>query len=288
MYKQNKSISVVIVTYNSESDIFDCINSIYKYNDIGDALEIIVVDNDSVGVDDMFSIIRIRFGKDIILIKNDKNGGYGQGNNLGIKNASAPVIMIINPDVRLIQPLFKKATETFGKNKVAMLGMTQLLSENIKAASFVFATKYRSALTQLVEKVCLKLDLFIPFKMCFAGACFFINKKIFEEIGLFDESIFMYCEERDVYFRIKNKGIILYDNKLRYLHLVAERSLSLNTIKNIYTSKLRLCNKYNFNTHKLKRIEKNLARYHIVLGFIKHDKIYKQIHKEWLRYLKEH
>ena len=41
----HKRVSVIIVTYNSEKHIYDCLSSIYRYNDIGDLLEVIIVDN---------------------------------------------------------------------------------------------------------------------------------------------------------------------------------------------------------------------------------------------------
>ena len=40
-----KILSIIIVSYNAVSDLNNCINSIKKYNDIGDKLEIIVSDN---------------------------------------------------------------------------------------------------------------------------------------------------------------------------------------------------------------------------------------------------
>ena len=43
-------ISVIIVTYHSEKIIYECINSLLKYNDIGDKLEIIVIDNSPIDI----------------------------------------------------------------------------------------------------------------------------------------------------------------------------------------------------------------------------------------------
>ena len=51
LYIMQKKISIVIVTYNSDNHISDCLESIFKYNDIGDALEIIIVDNMSKNTD---------------------------------------------------------------------------------------------------------------------------------------------------------------------------------------------------------------------------------------------
>ncbi len=101
-----KKISTVIVTYNSEAHIYDCLDSLFKYNDIGDDLEVIVVDNCSQKFTDMKDRIENKYAKSVTVISNLCNGGYGQGNNVGIKASHAPIIMIMNPDVRLVMPVF--------------------------------------------------------------------------------------------------------------------------------------------------------------------------------------
>ncbi len=107
-----KDLSIIIVTYNSEKDIYDCLSSIYQYNDIGERLEIIVVDNNSHYFNTMKSKIQEQYGKAITIINNKSNGGYGQGNNVGIRMATAPIVAIMNPDVRLIMPIFKDVLRT--------------------------------------------------------------------------------------------------------------------------------------------------------------------------------
>lgn len=104
-----KKVSIIIVTYNSEKDIYDCITSIIENSDISLAeIELVVVDNNSRGCDTMFKKLKTLWGEDIVLIKNSSNGGYGQGNNMGIRQSSAPVVLVMNPDVRLVCPIFKK------------------------------------------------------------------------------------------------------------------------------------------------------------------------------------
>ena len=73
-----KKLSLIILTYNSEKDIYDCLDSVYKYNDIGDYLEIIVVDNNSDNYIQMKKNIKTQY-PDVQIIANHKNGGYGQG-----------------------------------------------------------------------------------------------------------------------------------------------------------------------------------------------------------------
>ena len=72
-----KKVSIIIVTYNSEKDIYDCINSIIENSDIPLAeIELVVVDNNSTDCDTMFNKLKTLWGEDIILIKNSSNGGY--------------------------------------------------------------------------------------------------------------------------------------------------------------------------------------------------------------------
>ena len=109
-----KRLSIIIVTYNSEADIYDCIGSIKHHADIPlDEIELVVVDNGSSRVDEMFAALRVTWGDDITLLRNTHNGGYGQGNNIGIRHSTAPVIMIMNPDVRLMCPCFAKPLTAF-------------------------------------------------------------------------------------------------------------------------------------------------------------------------------
>lgn len=221
-----KKISIIIVTYNSENHIYDCLESIHKYNDIGDELEIIIVDNMSKEVDSMFSEINNRFGQKIILIKNDRNGGYGQGNNIGVKKASGSIIMIMNPDVRLIQPLFKRTINHFQNSKVVMLGMVQMVSAQKRGLSFMSKLDTNPILSIFETIIFNKILLYNSNRMYFSGASFFIRKNEFENIGMFQEDVFMYGEENDLHHRLINKKsnmLIVFDRHMRYLHMVDDR-----------------------------------------------------------------
>lgn len=225
-----KRITIIIVTYNSDFHIYDCLESIYKHNDIDEELEIIVVDNNSTNVDFTFQQIIERFGSKIILIKNNKNGGYGQGNNIGVKYASAEIIMILNPDVRLVEPIFKSVILSFEKVNVVMVGLQQNYTIEKRGLSFLFID---NSITGVFEgKLYNLLNLYVQKKMCISGSCFFIRKSSFLEVGMFDENIFMYGEELDLHNRLLQKNesaVILYDKSIKYLHLVSEREHSLSS-----------------------------------------------------------
>ena len=235
-----KRLSVIIVTYHSEHDIFDCLQSIREYCDIPhEELEIIIVEN-SPEYEPMFKKIKQQYGNEIILIHNTHNGGYGQGNNVGIRQASSPIIMIMNPDVRMCEPIFKTALESFTNNKeLCIYGLKQMLSERIKSPlSFDCSRRMNGYLIPFIASFCNKYDFFIPSLMYVAGACFFVNKEKFESIGLFNEDIFMYGEEDDIHDRLRKSfgSHFVYNSRLRYIHQTLDRPMSLDTEKKMVES----------------------------------------------------
>lgn len=227
-----KRLSIIIVTYNSEKDIFDCISSIKQWSDIPfDELELIIVDNNSRNTDSIFEQLRLLYGNDIVLVKNTQNGGYGQGNNMGIRRATAPVILIMNPDVRMMEPVFKTALDAFDHWKdLSIYGMKQMLSATVPSNnSFCCAYTVNGYLQTIMTSIGNRFDYYLPRYMHFSGSCFFIRKEMFEQVGLFDETIFMYGEEEDIHYRMRKSGFkqMIYNPKLHYIHLTKEREPNL-------------------------------------------------------------
>lgn len=87
-------LSIIIVNYKSKAKLINCLESITRTATDGLVYEIIVVDNNS---GDDLSDIPKRW-PDIKMIESSKNLGMGGGNNLGIEAASAPFVLVLNPD----------------------------------------------------------------------------------------------------------------------------------------------------------------------------------------------
>ncbi len=235
-----KRAAIVIVTYNSEADIHDCIKSIEAHSDLPKKdLELIIVDNNSRNADAMFAGIKRLWGEDVILIKNTLNGGYGQGNNLGIRAATAPVVMIMNPDVRLFEPVFARALSRFESNeKIGLLGMVQMYSETRRSNhSFCPAWLVNGYLLLALYAVCNRRDWYLPRWMYVHGSCFFVRKEMFLQAGGFDETNFLYGEEEDLHFRMKRlfgARCFAFDKALHYIHLASERQPSADYEKRLF------------------------------------------------------
>jgi len=226
-----KRLSVIIVTYNSLGDIFECLDSVFRFMDIPqDELEVIVVENNSPQGDEMISGIANKYGDKVITVRNDRNGGYGQGNNVGIRMAHAPIILVMNPDVRLAEPVFGEALKVFEKPDTCMYGIKQYNSFTNKSNNSILVSfRVNGYLRSLLMPVLNRLDLYFPRFMYFSGSFFFVRKEMFESVGLFDESVFMYAEEEDIHFRLtKSFGPHhVYNPKRHYVHLTYNRNETL-------------------------------------------------------------
>lgn len=227
-----KRLSVVIVTYNSLGDIFECLDSVFGFSDIPhDELEVIVVENNSPQGDEMISGITCRYGDKVVTVRNDRNGGYGQGNNVGIRMAHAPVILVMNPDVRLAEPVFCEALKAFENPAICMYGIKQYNSYTNKSHnSIIVSSRVNGYLRTLLMPLFNRLDLYFAGFMYFSGSFFFVRKEMFESVGLFDESVFMYAEEEDIHFRLTKRfgPHHVYNPKRHYVHLSYNRKETLN------------------------------------------------------------
>lgn len=281
-----KKISIIIVTYNSESHIYDCLNSIFLNNDIGDQLEVIIVDNNSKRVDEMFNCIRFKYKNNICLLKNSDNGGYGQGNNIGIEYSTAPYFMIMNPDVRLSKPIFKNALQAFSNSNIAMLGIKQLLTNGKTGISYSVKA-YSDPLFQILGTVISNRLGYYSFKnMYLCGACFFMRKDIFIEIGSFDEKMFLYGEENDLHYRLRKLRPdlkIAFEKDLNYIHLSDDRSLSIDTMFRMLNSNLYFCKKNGLKDSLFLKREIKRAKFFRLIEKIKNRTSNYNFYSDWIK-----
>ncbi len=254
-----KKITVIIVTYNSQKDIYDCLEALYRCNDIGDQLEVIVVDNHSKGAEAMFGRISREY-PGVLLISNPENLGYGHGNNIGIRNAHAPYMVIMNPDVRLVEPIFAALWAAFEQKQADLIGMRQCERADRPGQSFLML--YPSCFNLFLHKFCTRTDLFLKRKFCFSGACFAFRKESLEAIGLFDEKIFLYGEERYIHLQLLKMGRsrIYYHPEWRYIHPVHERAFSEREVRQGLRSYQYTLRKMGLNCNKRLRKFRNMYR----------------------------
>ena len=247
---KQKDLSVIIVSYNCLPLIKQCVDSIDMYNDIGESLEVIVVDNSSD--DETMEWLRNE-RPDIISIANE-NKGFGHGNNVGADASRGRYLLFLNPDTILIEPVFRYAIDKFESDpKLGMFGVRLLDSEQKRNHSFLLRWVPGMLRTKMND-ILVALDIFIPSKMFTLGADIFIRKDLFYEAGCFDDSFFMYCEEADLTNRVNRSGMKnRFFRDKRIIHLEGKTQASpdmLRTYKRLTESRKHYCSKYGLDFQK--------------------------------------
>ncbi|MGL4404932.1 MAG: glycosyltransferase family 2 protein [Notoacmeibacter sp.] len=187
--------SIVLVTFNSAHVIAEAIKSIAPDN------QIIVVDN---GSQDQSLQISKALGAETISV--GRNIGFGSACNLGAKRATAEVLLFLNPDARLdSKALIKLQKAMQSLPEYAAFGLNIITD----GRSF-----FRTSTRLLKSRWLVRTSQ--PNADCdtemLSGAAFAIRKSVFDELGGFDEKIFLYFEDDDFCARLVKAGF-----RLRFL-----------------------------------------------------------------------
>lgn len=249
-----RDVSVIIPSFNTRDITRDCLTSLIasmRSSSRDLSYEIIVVDNaSSDGSADMLKDFakshadaRISF----IPVFNTENVGYSKGNNIGLSRASGAYILYLNSDVVVDHVDFAALVGKM-EQEPTVGGLTvrvNLPDGAIDPASHRgFPTIWRS-MTYLtgLERTLGKIDIFKkPFGGyhllhlnldtehdidAATGAFFMTRKMILDRLGGFDEDYFMYGEDLDLCYRIREIGYrIVYMPEYRITHLKYKSGLS--------------------------------------------------------------
>jgi N-acetylglucosaminyl-diphospho-decaprenol L-rhamnosyltransferase len=238
-------LAIIIVNYRTPQLLRDCLDSIYASE--GDfTYAVCVIDNCSR--DNSCSMVETEFPQ-VKLIASDINGGYPYANNLGLRafgfqepgeppadNGSLPrYVLLLNPDTRLpptalnemrayldthldtgiagprlVQQdgsLDKACRRSFPSPMVSfyhIIGLSRLFPQSKRFARYNM-TYLDPALSTEVDSV--------------NGAFMMVRREAIQQVGLLDETIFMYADDLDWAFRIKQaRWKVYYKADVQVLH----------------------------------------------------------------------
>ena len=220
-----KKISIVIVSYNVRYYIVQCIESVRRAIAGLDA-EIIVVDNHSK--DDTVAFLRENF-PDVRLMASQSNLGFSRGNNMAIREAQGEYILLLNPDTvvgeRVLQEAvsFMDAHPEAGGAGVQMLnvdGTCALESRRALPTPWVSFMKMMGS-TERYYMSHLSWDSPQQIEII-SGAFCLLRRKALDQIGLLDETFFMYGEDIDMSYRLLKGGWQNWYLPLQILHYKGE------------------------------------------------------------------
>jgi len=223
------NLSICIVNWNSIEYITKCLDSVEAYSE-SLQIEVIVVDNHSS--DNSVEVLEQDY-PEVQLIKNDENHGFGRASNQAIYKSRGKYILILNPDIRLVEPCFKDMIKVIEEKQDAGCVSCRLINQNGKFQDnyfYSFPNAYNEFfreglfLDKIIRKSNPELNNLPVTKLHWAtGACMLFKNEVLKKLKGFDEQFFMYSEDIDLCYRLQSIGYHVYglNTHKMYHHLGA-------------------------------------------------------------------
>jgi GT2 family glycosyltransferase len=217
----NVEIAAILVNYNAGAELRDALHSVASELS-GRRWEAVVVDNHSV---DGSEIIASEFAPHVRLVRNDENVGFGRAVNQGIAATTAPLLLIMNPDCRLVRgALVALEKELCAHADCAIVG-PQILDPggavqgsargdpDMWTGLFGRTTLLRKVMPTLAvsrrnvigPEVVRNGDRSVSVDWL-SGACMLTRRAALQEARGFDERYFLYWEDADLCRRLRTLG----------------------------------------------------------------------------------
>ncbi|MFT7611538.1 MAG: GT2 family glycosyltransferase [Parvicellaceae bacterium] len=228
-------LSVIIVNYNVEYFLEQCINAAQKAL-LKTSGEIIVVDNNSI--DRSVEMVQQKF-PEILLIANKENTGFSMANNQAMRIAKGEYVLLLNPDTVVEEDTFFKCVEFMDQHPdagglgVKMIdGMGRFLPESKRGLPTPWVAFYKIFGLSTIFNKSKKfgkyhlsyLDMDETHEVeILSGAYMMMRKSALDKVGLLDEDFFMYGEDIDLSYRIIKGGYKnYYFHDTRIIHYKGE------------------------------------------------------------------
>lgn len=244
----NIPLTIIIVTFNSEKYISNCLENTIK--NIPKNWKIVIVDNNSS--DNTRKIINHRYGDNthLKLYVLDTNQGFAKAVNFGIsKSEKSGYYLLLNPDVVPNKNSFIPLLKCCKKMKSGICGGTTINEDGQESGSYFRLPNLQVGMFDLTNFR--KIDIFDRWHKyfyyqdksfqkninCFdvdvvTGGYMLIKSDTIENIGLFDERFFMYLEDVDYCKRAKDKNVnVIHCRDSNVLHYSGKSSQNADGIK---------------------------------------------------------
>lgn len=234
-----ETLSIIIVTFNSENQIVKCISSILKSKLENFKYKINIIDNNSV--DSTVNVVKNNFDKEIAnkkicLILSKKNLGFATAVNKGIKEKKSDYYLLINPDIFVKETTIDTVLGCSKINKSHITGVITINENGNKTGSFFrfpnlmvgifdFTNFRKLSINDYWHKYFYYLDK-KNFKNqnskivdIVTGGFMLIKSEVIKGVGYFDQRFFMYLEDVDYCYRAKKAGYVIAVCNEEVVHL---------------------------------------------------------------------
>ncbi|MBK8846731.1 MAG: glycosyltransferase family 2 protein [Bacteroidetes bacterium] len=231
--------AIVILNYNTV-DYFDKFlpRVIQTCEGIAD---VIVADNASS--DNSVSHVKSHYPQVKVLCSN-QNYGFAGGYNFFLKGLEYEYIVLLNTDVEVTDNWLQPMLQLIEQNKQVAAVQPKILSHNNKsdfefagaAGGFIDKYGFPFCCGRIFETVETDHGQYDKNREIFwaTGACMLIRKKLFDQLGGFDQDFFAHMEEIDLCWRMQNAGYQIYYCSASTVYHVGGGTLAVGTPHKTY------------------------------------------------------
>ena len=221
-----KKLLVIIVSYNVKYYVEQCIVSVQRAaSDIDH--EIYVIDNHSH--DGTVNYLTRRFGQAITIIDSHHNLGFARANNIAIRQTQSEYVLLLNPDTFIAEDCLTEVLAFMdGHPDAGAAGVMMHNGDGSRARESRrgLPTPWVSLLkmTGFSDRYYLShLPWDEPGRIqVVSGAFCMLRREVLDQVGLLDESFFMYGEDIDLSYRILKGGFDVWYVPARIVHYKGE------------------------------------------------------------------
>ena len=214
-------VSIVILNYNGLRFVKKCLESALKTD--YDNFEVIFIDNAST--DGSFEYVQKEFSHDhrLRIIRNQKNMGFAEGNNIGAETANGNYIAFLNIDTIVASSWLRELVNVMEADPKAGVCQSKLLS--LKRPKFFdsagdFIDRYGAMMRRGGDFMEKDVGQYDKMEEIFSarGAAMITRRKIIKEVGLFDPTYFATYEDIDFCWRTRLRGykVLFVPNSVAY------------------------------------------------------------------------
>lgn len=244
----NCELSIIIVNWNTRDILLDCLASIAQHPPLR-SYEIWLVDNASS--DGSVAAVQQHYPQ-VQVIANDHNAGFAAANNQAIEASQGAFVLLLNSDTIVLDGALEQLTHFMEANPTVGIAGSQLLNHDgsLQPSWAAFPTIWSELRGTNVRKrrSFPSSDGTEAYAVDWVGgACFMLRREAIRQAGLMDAGYFMYAEETDWCYRIKQLGWeVCYYPASRVIHLGGQSSRKASTRMKaeLYRSKLRFFQKH--------------------------------------------
>lgn len=207
----NPRVSIIILNWNGLKDTIECLESLKKVTYCG--YQVIVVDNGSRGND--VDILKEKFGDYVQIIENDKNYGFAEGNNIGMRyaltNHNPHYLLLLNNDIIVDPDFLTELVKTAENNpEIGLLGAVvhDYYKQSVVrgTGSGLRISWWRGTFVSLMSSQSGQEVDGISEADYIEGSCMLVRRNVIDQVGMLDSVYFAYWEEADWCVRIKRAG----------------------------------------------------------------------------------